>query len=150
MDKLVLKHLSCYLPYGLKIKTDKYGMKRMNRLEVEGSIKVWCLDTTTLHGSKLKEDPDNRFEGCSGRGFFLSEIKPILRPLSDYYDINSPAMNDLNLDISDQIWLVNLADGTYHVDDLPYRLACILAEEHIDFMGLIPAGLAISYKEAGL
>lgn len=79
-----------------------------------------------------------------------STIKPILRPLSDYFDITSPAMNELNLDLGGQIWLANLADGTYHVDELPYRLACILAEEHIDFMGLITAGLAVSYREAGL
>lgn len=118
MDKLELKHLSCYLPYELRLTACSQPMNgRMCELLAKHTY---------------------------------STIKPILRPLSDYYDINSPAMNDLNLDLGDQIWLVNLADGTYHVDKLPYRLACTLAEEHIDFMGLIPAGLALSYKEAGL
>jgi hypothetical protein len=116
-DKLGLKHLSQYLPYGLKL---FYGENDIRELIY--------LDTNSPHGS----------------------FKPILRPMSDYFDITSKAMKELNLDISDQIWLANLGLGMYLLADLPYRLACRLAEEHIDFMDLIPAGLAVSFKEVGL
>lgn len=138
MDKLELKHLSPYLPYGLKIKilNHKCDYVGIEYSEVNGYYFVGESLHVTYNGGSTGKD--------------ISLFKPILRPLSDYFDINSPAMNELNMDVMDQIELANLADGTFHVSELPYRLICSLAEEHIDFMGLIPAGLAISYKEAGL
>lgn len=131
MDKLELKHLSCYLPYGLKV-SHPLGVFNLNGLR-----------ETDMQMALLENESDVLWG-------YLYEVKPILRPLSDYYDITSPAMKELNLSISDLIALANIASGIYHTSELPYRLICRLAEEHIDFMGLITAGLAVSYREAGL
>lgn len=137
-DKLELKHLGPYLSFGLKIKilNHKCDYVGIEYSEANGFYFVGESLHLTYNGGSTGKD--------------ISLFKPILRPLSDYFDITSPAMKELNLSISDQIALANIASGIYHTSELPYRLICRLAEEHIDFMGLIPAGLAMSYKEAGL
>jgi hypothetical protein len=71
------------------------------------------------------------------------KLLPILRPLSDYKEINSPAMKDLNCDLSDQIRILELANKEVSFYYLPYGIAQLLFEAHIDSFNLIPDGLAI-------
>lgn len=136
MDKLELKHLAPYLPYGLKF----------HHFDEERIIHSIC------EFSQITPDEiviiNNMHEYAYEIG--SHHVKPILRPLSDYTDINSPAICDLGIDLCDEMSICDLANGIILSNHVPYQTIVIMQEEHIDFQNLIPAGLAISYKEAGL
>lgn len=77
---LLLQDLSARLPYKMKFKSP-IGILEMNELNMMSTYPVWA------NTSSRKENPDFNHqalkqEKCSGRGFKLSEIKPILYPLS--------------------------------------------------------------------
>jgi len=126
MKKLELKHLSSYLPYGLKIKTT-YGwdtMKTLNDWSINGDCEVaYCYET---------ED--------------TTDFKPILRPLSDLtkeIEVNGEKFipieefGDFN-----GFYSTGLGDRIYF-DELTFENAITLHEWHFDIYGLIEAGLAV-------
>lgn len=114
MKKLELKHLAPYLPYRLKVSK----IHVLNTGNGIGSIN----HVLTTH-SKL--------------------YKPILRPLSDYSDINSPKMIELNCDLFNQVEIYNLSNNLCGYWNCSYLSIKIMCENHIDFFGLIDKGLAI-------
>ena len=71
------------------------------------------------------------------------EIKPILRPLSDYTDITSKAMSDLDCDLTDQMDIQEFALKKMSLSSLLYSSFDVLTRNHVDIFGLIPEGLAI-------
>lgn len=143
MKKLKSEQIAPYLPYKLKCKSIA---KKISKTEYKNKI----FELTEIKFSKsaifrfwtLDEKFVNQI-GCSGIGFRSNSFKPILKPLSDYQDINSPAMSDLNCDIYDQIQISELANGG-NVNNLPYGSALICFRNHIDIFGLITDGLAIN------
>ncbi len=118
--KLELKHISPYLPYGLN-----------------GEFKLSEVINPCKNEIKTKVLTD---ENC---GFFCRYCKPILHPLSDYRDINSLQMSDLNFDLTDQISISDLANKKIGYWQLPYATILLMSEAHIDFQDLISQGLAI-------
>jgi len=80
---------------------------------------------------------------------FNTGLKPLLKPLSDYLDINSKVMNDLNWDLSLQIQLSEMArqGGWWNYSALLIK-EC--AKEHIDFQNLIGQEKAININTINL
>ncbi|MDH5570381.1 MAG: hypothetical protein OEY89_01370 [Gammaproteobacteria bacterium] len=125
MKTLKIEHLACYLPYGLK----GYSNKAI-KLKTGGFIpKEHTLSITNV-GDLYAENK-------------LHLIKPILRPLSDYNDINSKAMMELNCDLTDQMNICELAQKTMSLHKIPYSTICVMNENHIDYHNLIEDGLAV-------
>lgn len=114
MEKLTLKYLAPYLPYGLKI-------SYVERNEIHS------LDVCNLMAICNKQE----------------HLKPIFRPLSEFVDINSDSMKELNADISTQIDLNELAIKYKHHTSCYYSTLQFCFENHIDVFGLIEKGLAI-------
>ena len=124
-NEYLLKCLAAYLPH----KINGWGNRHRHILvavSVERMDGFWTIAD------------DYRFFGVYGQGL----IKPVLRPLSNYQDINSDAMNDLNCDVSTQIQINELAIKYIGVSDLHYSTVEICLQKHIDIFGLIDQGLA--------
>jgi len=115
--KLELKHLTPYLAYELK----SYNQYPNGEMFIQD-----------VHLSNVMN-----FVNVDNRG------QIILKPLSDYTDINSKAMNDLNLDVNDQIDLVEFANKIIGLNQISYGLYQIMCKNHIDFNRLIETGKAI-------
>lgn len=129
--KLENKHLSAYLPYGLKL-IDTYG----NILHLDGlfvDLAMHLLET-------------NRIDYFH----FYPQVKPILRPLSDL-------IIDGNL-IEDFIGFGNLCnaydeyiDHWYpdpsYAQQAPYVIFEYFLVNHYDVFGLIEAGLAVNIND---
>ena len=126
--KLEIKYLAPYLPYGLKAKFQAKN-KKTCRKYVIGTISVMYSDCSICCYDTVNATPDN--------------FKPILRPLSDYADINSDAMNSLNCDMSEQINLNEFAIGYICLGSLYQSTYDLCLKNHIDVFGLIPQGLAL-------
>lgn len=113
MEKLELKHLAPYLPYGLTgICTEEFtGIETVYGISYyKGSSDVYLITSF--------DDLD------------IEYFKPILRPLSDLTKKeykNSFYGNPLD----------------YKIDELPYKVFIKLLELHFDVFGLIEKGLAI-------
>lgn len=78
---LLLKDLSLRLPYNMKFQSS-LGIMEMNELNIGMNYPVWA----NTHGSEKK--PDFNYKTlksipCSGHGFKLEEIKPVLFPIDD-------------------------------------------------------------------
>jgi len=129
MDKLELKHLAPYLPYGLKMSEYEYDL---------------VLNT------------NNHPNHCYDLEYSIKEqIKPILRPLSDL-DKYIPKLIEMNLQEDDKFTLMsiqesfNFKDGLIDSEQLDAEIGGLnnwvvnqLNEWHFDVFGLIPKGLAI-------
>ena len=130
MEKLELKHLAPYLPYSLKV-MDLYDNKE--RFFVGYSIN---------HTEPVKISV---YKNLLSTGRLLSEVKPILRPLSDFNTgIAKDIMKDLNcsyLVVSD-IWAFE--DGSIKFKDLRFETYNVMCKKHIDFGGLIKEGYAVN------
>ena len=120
--KLELKHIIPYLLHNLKA------------LSIDGfSVSVLGVDFTT-----------NRILNINGdRTFTIPEIKPLLRPLSDYADIDSNALCDINCDMSDQIQISEFASKRISLSSVSVGAFEILVSNHVDVFGLIDQGLAL-------
>ena len=70
-NKIEIYQLAKYLPYGLNIKTDEYGVLKLNEIHVSGKYKFWCGGDSLL-----------KF-GLTGKGFSNKNLNPLIRPLSD-------------------------------------------------------------------
>ena len=131
IEKLELKHLFGYLPYGLKVAH-------------EGCVKE-------LHGLMNEEaylDYNGIWTDMYGKE--LCEIKPLLLPLSA---LNTQSMiNDLHGNMSDAIldWIDYFNSDGQNKDVAiicaPYPVIKWCFENHIDINELIPAGLAIDKR----
>lgn len=139
MEKIELKHLACYLPYGLKIMAKIESQIENHPFEHCDIVNVNLLSKSLTIRHMVGIDKD--VEYITYKNF--EDIKPILRPLSDYKDVNEDAMVNLNIDISDQLIIADCANGYFNPQDLMYRVAEICFENHIDVFGLIDKGLAI-------
>lgn len=122
-DKLELKHLAPYLPYGLNVKLE--FMEDSNIPWYYEDKEIFILEGMMLDwwNSDGKRD--------------ITKITPILRPLSDFND--SEADKEI------------FETGNYYTSvklnscmDLPYWETQILLKYHFDVFGLIDKGLALS------
>ena len=122
--KLEIKHLAPYLPYGLKIEhpTMMSGDRKISEMRNLGQTSIEISHRIYVQ---------------------ISSCKPLLRPLSDYADINSDAMNSLNCDMSEQINLNEFAIGYICLGSLYQSTYDICLKNHIDVFGLIDQGLAL-------
>lgn len=131
--KLELKHLVGYLPYGLKVLDEK----------AEPNENVFTLESISIHSTV--SDNDGNID------ILFTEIKPILRPLSDLtkeIEVNGekfvPAGKMITHGFHNSFW--------YELDEFDYKylysmdLDKLLAW-HFDIYGLIENNLAISYNE---
>lgn len=128
MEKLELKHLTPYLPYGLKIKTSNN----------QGNV------IRQIHGIDISEEfilacgYINYIESDNYYPYTLKSCKPILRPLSDLKEDNYYFTYCNNSG-----FMMKGKNETYiRLNDLEY-----LFKNHFDVFGLIDKGLAISYSD---
>lgn len=120
MEKLELKHLAPYLPYGLKVLTGKSVIRNM----------VADFDYPTQIRKEITIT-----QCCRQFG-----VKPILKPLS--YLENHEALSDLGAG-----GLLNLKADIKTIDVMTFRDVVFLLENRFDIFGLIDKGLAISYLD---
>ena len=131
--KITLKHLAPYLPYGLKAKnTDSSDQKGKEWMGIKTII--------GLHDETVIQSLNNFPYMIK---FHIDKIKPILRPLSDYTDITSKSMSDLDCDLTDQMDIQEFALKKMSLSSLLYSSFDVLTRNHVDIFGLIPEGLAI-------
>jgi hypothetical protein len=128
MEKLELKEIVGYLPYGLKMVFESKG----------GRI----LDLTGLREAKIGKD-NLLYINTPSKTYLINPFKPILFPLSSFKDINSDAMNDLNIDLYNQMELCDLANNKIHFQNCNHSTILICLENKIDVYNLIERGLAI-------
>lgn len=160
MDKLELKYLSCYLPYGLKVQyTNKEGESSVHEIigfKDDGIV-------TFQDGSKVRHLHLALKSGSRMCKYFYTHtsFKPILRPLSDLtmqitHDgetlVPSESLGrEFQMNVIEFNLLVqNLENTEFILRTTSFAVIQRLIEWHFDVFDLIPAGLAISYKEAGL
>ena len=126
MEKLELKYLAPYLPYGLKsanVYVKQYGLTKPLIEDVVASNIMKYTD-----GS--------------------SDAKPILRPLSEIKNFE-----DIMDEFSEYSW--EMFENAFFVlgrtlncfDSITYTIAELCFKHHIDIFGLIDKGLAISYSD---
>jgi hypothetical protein len=133
MEKLELKHLAPYLPYGIEI---IHGVTRKKITAV--SLDSNFIFTTTYLGSRDKQM------------LLISDVKPILRPLSDIQKFE---------DIMDEFSVRSFEAFENHFfdralgrslncfDNVNYTIIELCFKHHLDIFDLIPKGLAISYSD---
>jgi len=139
--KLELKHLSPYLPYGLKIRVIAiYGkINKPKKAEVTNELTV-----------------GNLWSFIGNSSFGHKKCTPILKPLRDIRNDNSKEMLEFeyvdtdgyfNCYLKDRLITTHdffKLDGTYYkTTQMPYDFIEYLVSQHYDVFGLIPLGLAI-------
>ena len=143
MEKLELKHLAPYLPYGLKIRSSEGTTEILGYEWVYGKI-IYQFDTDDDTGDFGFDDP----------------IKPILRPLSDltkeievdsekfipldYLNINYEAISlKAAMDTKGNFLIWNETTLTSNYRGFEWQVMQKLFEWHVDVFGLIKEGLVI-------
>mgnify|MGYP007124179268 CR=1 FL=1 len=127
--KLEIKHLENYLSHKLMCvrngsnPVELVGLRFGNEA-VNNELWIWKEGKQYLTG-------------------YLYECKPILRPLSDFADIDSDALCDLNCDMSDQIQISEFASKRISISSLSAGSFDILTANKVDVFGLIDQGLAL-------
>lgn len=130
MEKLEPKYIISYLPY--KLTALEKNIEGLKPIEVIGIMTESGYSNQPLIVGKI-----------AGMEYYISQIKPILKPLTDYLDITGKPMNKLNIDIGDQIVLSEYAGKRIGLSGLYYDVAEIMFKNHIDIFRLIPEGLAV-------
>jgi hypothetical protein len=142
--KLKLKHLVCYLPYGIPAKLSEKGIfnqddefpnPRTKELGVIKNISFWDPEITgQLHISDTYSfDFDE-----------IDEIDIVLRPLSDLTkEIEVNGEKFVPYEKIKKMYPIDTFSSTSNTAQWSYRIIEKLAEWHFDFQGLIPSGLAI-------
>ena len=133
MEKLELKHLAAYLPYGLK------GVYNENKESDIVDITGLCLFNKINHLQIRFKDNTS--------GLFDCEIKPILRPLSDLVNVITHKGKDFVPCIeynhfNEYFEELSKLDYSY-VKYNQNRVVLILLELHFDIFGLIEKNLAV-------
>ena len=141
--KLTIEKLAPYLPYGLKIFNTSNNAKEI----------LSGIDTYIADNWKTPQYKDKTIVVYSSRDYSsmwsLSEIIPILRPLSDL--TKEIEHNGEKFVPSEEIWrygeyIVKSEDIEHLIEDpltFDYWAVQKLFEWHFDVFGLIPEGLAI-------
>lgn len=133
MEKLELKHLVRYLPYGLKVKLDSELFPTPTLI---GAVRTNCY--LNYHGHGL----------C----FEIDKIKPILRPLSDLtkeIEVNGEKfapceeLNKIHKTTITYLKMQEIIIDNIKIDCTPSWIQNKLLEWHFDIYGLIEKGLAI-------
>jgi hypothetical protein len=119
-----------YVPYYLRIFEPIYNEKYTLVGIIENEL--YCKETEIDDCFSFQID-ENTF--------------PILRPLSDFYDINAPAFIDTNFDIPTQLVLVDLCSKKQHYSGIRYSDMQEFLREHIDVFNLIEQDLAVSIHD---
>ena len=117
----LLRYFAAYLPY-------KPTIYKPN---------ITGRNTFTLNIEWLAEMEIDGFE----------KFKLVLKPLSDYENIVTAAMIDLNTDISVEIMLVDIVSQREYYGNCPYNIMELCFRNHIDIFNLIPKGIAVSIKD---
>jgi len=125
MEQITIKELKMYLGTGLQMVSTAKGKPAYNSVLKRRLKKVEILDCENINLL-----------------LFLKR-KPLLKPLSDYKDINGEAMRELECDMMYKIYISNIADNYKLFNDVPYTVIQLMAQNHIDFQDLISRGLAI-------
>jgi len=125
--KIELKHIAPYLPYGFRIFLGADEIK-----EVIG-IRDWIGWGVIVKAKFGTVDVP------------LEAARPILKPLSDYKDINSFGMSNLNIDLETQMEICELANKKIVFNSMSYEAAQVCFENHIDIFGLIDNDLAVDF-----
>ncbi len=117
---------------------------------LEHELKILSNDNEiqTLFGIRdesyfIKETKNNYAYGD------ISDLRAILIPLSDFYDINAPAFIGVNFDLSTQLILVDLCLGTKNYTSVQYSDMLQFLRHHIDVFKLIDENLAVSIHDIG-
>lgn len=167
--KLELKHITPYLPYGLKVQyTGVINGKEKSEYNKTEPI-TYIDDILSLewannfpkdvHGLKIAPIKKVSFwkertileVGIKSHGlkklqiskWYNDDFKLVLRPISDYEDINSQAMSEMNLDVQTMIEISELGYSYRCLQNVSYGTIQVMAHNHIDFQNLIKEGLAI-------
>lgn len=137
---LELKHLSPFLPYGLKMIFEGKG----------GRI----IEVTGLRVAGISEKTSNLlYFNSISETLVVGYFKPILRPISDihkelFIDGNFGFI-PINRFLGEDSDLILNAIQIKDLSFIPYNLINKLFEWHFDVFGLIPAGLAVSIHDVG-
>lgn len=129
MDDLTKEHLAPYMPYGLQC----YNMGNND----DDGLPI-IQEIIGLHQDGVLvsfEYEDEHFDYC--------DTFPLMMPLSAFTDINSPAMNALNTDLSIQMEICDLANKQINYMSLSYGTALECFNSKIDIFDLISHRLAI-------
>ncbi len=135
-EKLELKHLAPYLPYGLKYEYETvYG--KINHAKRAKVIGLLGWGTPFTMSDELG----------------ILNVKPILRPLSDllpsgcFVEIEDASQDEMNHAMwADLRWRLERCEknnSNIDVVRMPYWVIRILLKYHFDVFGLIDQGLAI-------
>lgn len=142
MEKLTLKELSGYFPYGLKgiSSEENLGAETVNGYSLYGKNNQVCLTTNI-------DDID------------IEVFKPVLRPLSDLTkeithngetfvpDVRYLEVFGLNNDYLSEFLFVKTSHRVEYLTKLPHYAVDWLTSLHFDVHGLIERGLAINVNE---
>ena len=133
MQKLELKHIAPYLPYGLSVITDD---------ELESKVSI--------------VDAKNDMLYILNYHYKLNWVKPLLRPISDLFKGSKTAIKEIielndSYDYNNSFTEVYDSNEDYYLDfnnakTLPYQVVEILFKYHFDVFGLIEKGLAQPLK----
>lgn len=131
MEKLELKNLAPYLPYGLKI--------QIGNLKDGYDLEMTCEDEMESQCISVKD-------------VIKGEHKPILRPLSDLtkeIEVNGEKFVPLEIinlhscKLFHTTRLVNKNGYDFDITQIPHNSFVRLLEWHFDVYGLIEKGLAV-------
>ena len=125
MKKLTLEQLAIYLPYGLKLYRVTKGYPASEDI---CRILEWTATDINMPFNKR---------------YHVKSCKPILHHLSNYTDINSDAMNALNVDISTHIEINDVAIKYKSYLSVSHEAVKVMAQNLMDFMWLIDEGVAV-------
>ena len=85
--KLELKDIVSYLPYGMLFQEQRdHAVLRMDSIESRNCHEIWAIQKYLRGLGKDVNDinyPYLSAKNCSGQGFRLGDIKPIIHPVSD-------------------------------------------------------------------
>jgi len=127
MEKLELKHISPYLPYGI----NAILLEQLN-----GSNRFQQTDCFVIGASEDYIYTDSFFDEV-----YYHEIKPILRPIEELYDSST----DFGIKI---VHYFNFRTNVkLDCKNFPYHVMEQLFKNHFDVFGLIDKGLAVSYSD---
>ena len=132
-SKLTLTHLQHYMDAGLKFISEldkpdhEYGKTRIHT--ANGVVELfgdYCLNAKEINDA-----------------YPIHHCKLLLYPLSDFMSVNSPAMNELGIDIPDMIEICDLANKQIGLSSVSFGTIQAMAKAKIDFQNIIPQGLSI-------
>ena len=125
MEQLTIDELKMYLGTGLQMVSTAKGKPAYNSVLKRRLKKIEILDCENINLL-----------------LFLKR-KPLLKPLSDYKDINGEAMKELECEKYIKIVIRAIANNFCSWDAAGHYVIQFMAQNHIDFQDLIGQGKAI-------